>query len=93
MNDKYLGVKFLISGQVHEGWIRLTMTNSFGDVKGTITGYAYETVANETGLAAGQIRSENEDATTGETKPPAYTVKPATLGMLSLGAAGLSFWS
>lgn len=92
VNDKYLGVKFLIGGQAHEGWVRLTMTNSFGDVKGTITGYAYDTVANETGLAAGQIRSGNEDAVTGEAKPPAYTVKPATLRMLSLGAAGLPLW-
>jgi hypothetical protein len=87
VTDKYLGVRFLIDGQMHEGWVRLTMKQSFGDISGTITGYAYDTVPNETGLAAGQIRSR-EDAT----EAPEDAAKPATLGMLGLGAAGLELW-
>ena len=88
VTDKYLGVRFMIDGQMHEGWVRLTMKQSFGDISGTITGYAYDTVPNETGLAAGQIRSGE-----GATKAPEdAAAKLATLGMLGLGAAGLELW-
>ena len=87
VTDKYLGVRFRIAGQMHEGWVRLTMTQSFGDISGAITGYAFDTVPNETGLAAGQIRSREESA-----EAPENTVQPATLGMLGLGAAGLELW-
>lgn len=86
--DKYLGVKFSIGGQMHEGWVRISMKSSFGDITGTITGYAYDTVPNETGLAAGQIRG----GTAGTTTPEDSTAKPATLGMLGLGSAGLEMW-
>src|SRR5258708_13724567 len=56
VTDRYLGVRFLIGGQMHEGWVRLTMKCGLDGVSGTITGYAFDTVPNETGLAAGQIR-------------------------------------
>jgi hypothetical protein len=51
-------------------------------LSGTITGYAYETVANQP-IGAGQLQSrkdENDQA------------GAATLGMLSLGSAALPFW-
>jgi hypothetical protein len=83
VTDRYLGVKFLIGGQMHEGWVRISMKCSFGDITGTITGYAYDTVPNETGLIAGQIRSTGTSAS---------SAQPASLGKLAKGAAGLAMW-
>jgi len=88
VTDRYLGVRFLIGGQMHEGWVRLTMKCGLDGVSGTITGYAFDTVPNETGLAAGQIRG----GTAGTKAPEHAAAKPATLGMLGLGAAGLELW-
>jgi hypothetical protein len=86
-NSAYLGVVFLVGKETHYGWIRLTAScepnYAPGRVQGTITGYAYETLP-DTPIPAGQTSnggSEEKDAE-----------KPATLGMLSLGSAGLPLW-
>jgi hypothetical protein len=76
VTDKYLGVVFQINGQVHYGWIRMTVNAGGGAVTGTITGYAYNTVANQS-LKAGEPG----------TPQAALKPQPATLGMLSLGAS------
>src|SRR5262249_27571533 len=42
--NRYLGVRFMIDGQTHYGWIRLTIITDPGTSwSATITGYAYET--------------------------------------------------
>jgi len=45
VTNRYLGLKFVADGEVHYGWARLSVTLShhrqFGDVSGTLTGYAY----------------------------------------------------
>src|SRR5579885_2972533 len=46
-NNRFLGVKFLINGQTHYGWIRLSLTIDPRIGAATITGYAYETVPNK----------------------------------------------
>jgi hypothetical protein len=38
---RYLGLKFMIAGQVHYGWARVDADTD------TVTGYAYETIANK----------------------------------------------
>lgn len=75
--EKYVGVAFTIQGQTHYGWIRLEAACSgIGTVSGTITGYAYDTVAGAP-IQAGQIRSgENQADLKG------------TLGRLAAGSAG-----
>jgi hypothetical protein len=78
----YLGVSFLISGETHYGWIRLTTYCDGGSVAGTITGYAYETVPNAP-IPAGKT----ESGTAGAPTPAA-----GTLGMLGLGSGGLALW-
>jgi hypothetical protein len=86
-NSEYLGVKFLIEGKTHYGWIRLTASceseEAPGRIQGTITGYAYEALP-DTPIPAGQTSnggSEKQD-----------TEKPAALGALGLGSAGLPLW-
>ena len=77
VTDRYLGLKFVIDGQVHYGWSRLSVAlghhRQFGDVSGTLTGYAYETVPNKL-IIAGQI-----------TGADVITMPPETLGGLALG--------
>jgi hypothetical protein len=82
--NAYLGVKFLVGSETHYGWIRLTTScDTPGTVEGTVTGYAYETLP-DTPIAAGQIYSGTDEEK--------ETEKPATLGMLGLGSAGLPLW-
>ena len=76
--NKYVGLKFVINGEVHFGWARFSVQMRqprHGGLQALLTGYAYETVANApiiTGKTSGP-----EDAETG----------PATLGKLALGSA------
>lgn len=89
--NSYLGVKFLISGKTHYGWIRLTVTTSSrGAMSATITAYAYETVANKV-IKAG---TPSGAASSAETKAEvrSETRGHAGLGMLALGAEGLPMW-
>jgi hypothetical protein len=85
-NDRYLGVKFLIKGQPHYGWVRLSVNNANRNT-GTIAAFAYETVANKK-IAAGPTTASAE--TQAETIAPEKT-RPS-LGMLALGANGLTIW-
>jgi hypothetical protein len=83
--DRYLGVRFLINGQTHYGWVRLTVTTApHGAMSATITAYAYETVTNKKIFAGVQ---ENTAANV----PNTETGK-ASIGMLALGADGLAIW-
>jgi len=53
VRTRYLGLEFLINGEVHFGWARLTVTCKDLRVLATLSGYAYETVPN-TPIIAGQ---------------------------------------
>jgi hypothetical protein len=80
---RFLGIKFLISGETHFGWVRFSssVTSRLDGARATVTGYAYETVPNkpiiaglcEDGVAAPETLME-----------PA----PGSLGRLAAGAAG-----
>jgi hypothetical protein len=77
VKNRYLGLKFVIDGEVHYGWARLSVTlghqRQFDDVSGTLTGYAYETVPDKA-ITAGEISGAD-----------VITVQPETLGGLTLG--------
>lgn len=78
----FLGIKFTDSnGAPHFGWAELTITPDFygypgGGYDGTVIGYAYDTVPNQS-ILAGQGNG---------------TPEPGTLGLLALGSLGLAFW-
>lgn len=85
VENRYLGVKFQIDGETHYGWVRMNVSCNVG----TITGYAYETVANRP-LDAGILPFANQsDASPVE---PQLNPKPTSLGMLAAGAVGLREW-
>jgi hypothetical protein len=84
----YLGVKFLINGATHYGWIRMTVNSTQAPIKAAITAYAYETVANKRILAG--IPAKNSANTQAE--PKAESLGHPSLGMLAAGADGLALW-
>ena len=85
VNNKFLGVTFKISGQTHYGWVRVNLHTK------TITGYAYETNANQP-ILAGEKSGPVTNAAADAAQVLAPLKQPATLGALALGADGLSIW-
>jgi hypothetical protein len=87
--NRYVGVRFLINGETHYGWVRLTVTtqpNKF--ISGTITAYAYETVANKPIQAGVAQRPTAEIQVLENIRRQA---RPS-LGMLAAGTDGLPLW-
>jgi hypothetical protein len=93
--DRYVGVRFLIGGQTHYGWIRVTVTTST-DPKGPamsakITGYAYETVANKA-IKAGTAATAQKPTAELQTPTNIRNQSGPSLGMLAAGANALPMW-
>jgi hypothetical protein len=88
---KYLGVKFLIKGQTHYGWIKLEMSTQLSGsiTAGTITEYAYETIANKA-ISAGATASTAQATSQAGTTDLASN--GPSLGMLAAGVDGLPLW-
>ena len=78
----FLGLKFQIDGRTHFGWAQISIDAKY-PYRGIVAGYAYNTVPNEP-IRAGQT---SEGDFIGEMPP-----RPATLGLLALGAPGLDIW-
>jgi hypothetical protein len=81
VRDHYLGFAFVIDGQIHFGWARLSMKyfTCFGCIE-WIEGYAYETIPGKPIIAGDTGQSTQSSA------------QPATLGALAAGAPALSLW-
>jgi len=91
VQNGYLGLKFLIKGKIHYGWARLTVKAQLSGITAVLTGYAYETIANKA-IIAGKTHGADDAE---QPAPASLTIpaeKPATLGLLALGAPGLSIW-
>jgi hypothetical protein len=89
--EKYLGVRFLIDGETHYGWVRMSVFTEPSNIGATITGFAYNTVANQP-LKAGEGAQKPNRASLHPASLPPATFRPASLGALSLGAAGIALW-
>jgi len=90
VKNRYLGLKFFVKGKIHFGWARLNVVISNDTPLGTLTGYAYETIPGKAIIAGATKGPDDDPQPIAATQPPAP--KPATLGMLALGAPGLSIW-
>jgi hypothetical protein len=86
VTNKFVGFKFLVSGEVHYGWARLSGN---GGTSVVISGYAYETVPNK-GIRAGQ-RTEDE-VLSQVSSPELSEPTPPTLGLMAAGTRGLAVW-
>ena len=78
VTNRYLGLKFKIHGKTHYGWARVSVVDRGFTLTGTLTGYAYETIANKAIIAG---------ATNGNDR-----VDPRSLGHLARGASSVSVW-
>jgi hypothetical protein len=88
--NRYLGFKFLINGQVHYGWARLSVADYLhSDTAVILTGYAYETEAN-TKIIDGETSGTADNMAPSDLRAPAQAMP--TLGMLARGADTLSIW-
>ena len=67
----------------------MTVTVTQNRFSATLTGYAYETIPGKA-IIAGATKGPDDAEPTASLKAP--TPAPATLGMLALGAPGLSIW-
>jgi len=85
VGSRYLGVKFLISGQTHYGWVRMYTNNNI-----VVTGYAYETTPNHS-IKEGEI-SGPAKSSIGRAEVLAPKPQPASLGLLARGWAGIAIW-
>jgi hypothetical protein len=95
VTNGYLGLKFKIHGQTHYGWARLTVKIlGSATIRTTLTGYAYETIPNRP-IVAGRTIGTDDPGDTGQTLPIMLKnsrSKDSSLGVLALGAPGLSIW-
>lgn len=89
----YLGFRFVIKGKVHYGWARLRVKEQrgFPGTTARLTGYAYETVPNKT-IITGKTKSPDDNNQPAPASLKTHTPEPAMLGVLALGAPGLSIW-
>lgn len=84
VTKRYLGLKFTIEGKSHFGWARLNVSCDGPAVNATLTGYAYESVANR------PILTGKEKGADGADDPVPAEGPSGALGRLALGAAGRS---
>ncbi len=89
---RYLGLRFMINGEVHYGWARLNEGCKKGYYQtAKLTGYAYETVPDQA-LEAGQKKEGKGDlgaenlAGPGEATTQSTSATLATLGKLARGS-------
>lgn len=87
-HNRYLGVKFISQGQVHFGWVRMTVGPKINPI--LITGYAYETIPGKT-IVEGHT-SGPEKATYSMPADLTPSTQPAILGLLASGAPALEIW-
>jgi hypothetical protein len=79
VSNRYLGLRFVLNGEMHYGWARFSVANTGSltgglHIKATFTGYAVETLANRP-IQAGTTSGPEEDA-------------GASLGCLAAGCNG-----
>lgn len=84
VNKAYLGLRFVINGQLHYGWVRLNVHDSTNKKKFIVaheTGYAYETIANHS-IIAGKTSGQDSIGRR----------RPANLGRLARGKSIIRSW-
>jgi hypothetical protein len=88
VTNRYLGVKFLIAGTTHFGWVRMTTSKTAAPL---ITGYAYETTPN-TSIKDGTISGPEKVGNLAPAEMLAPNPQPASLGLLARGSDGIAIW-
>lgn len=95
VKSRYLGLRFVVKGKAYFGWARVNVSFTADHfIDAVLTGYAYETIPGKAIIAgniiAGATKGADDVEPTASLNTP--TPEPATLGVLALGAPGLSIW-
>lgn len=84
LHQGFVGLKFMINGEVHFGWARVKTLAVGTLVRAILTGYAYETTPN-TPILTGQTSGQSaQDITPAATR--------LSLGVLAQGAEAVAMW-
>lgn len=86
VSNRFLGVRFLINGAPHYGWIgfrQVTLVDDHGDITATLAGWAYEAESN-TPIRAGDKGAEESAAL--------RSVEPTSLELLAAGNVAMADW-
>lgn len=87
-HSPYLGLKFMIDGQVHYGWARvIAAVRSV-----TLTGFAYETIPDKPIIAGATTDRDDSSIPAAAAALATPSTQPASLGMLAMGSSGLVAW-
>lgn len=86
----YLGLKFVIDGDVHYGWVLVKFPYPYAFLSGSIYGYAYESAPNRS-ILTGQTTEDDQGGQQSDAVVSPATGK-ASLGLLATGAIGLPYW-
>jgi hypothetical protein len=79
VTNRFLGVRFLVNGEVHFGWIGFRHVDGFrGKMGAALAGWAYETQPDKS-IGAGDMGSSENGA----------TIQPTSLEILSAGYSGV----
>jgi hypothetical protein len=94
VSNRYLGLKFIIKGEVHFGWARLSVACSNRMVTALLTGYAYESVPSRPIVTGKEKGTEDSNGTFQQSRTYSgqAALQPASLGRLAQGAADLTAW-
>ena len=89
-HDKYVGVAFLIDGETHYGWARISIKES----KMLLTGYAYETTPNQPIKTGQTAEADRAGDFRPQISPSEEDTAPQShmLGWLARGASGIVAW-
>jgi hypothetical protein len=91
----YLGLKFVVNGEVHYGWARVKFVAPGDYGSASIYGYAYETIPDQaivTGQTSGTAGSKRQSGETSAPRSGIVNSGAQSLGLLGLGAAGTKIW-
>jgi len=90
LQNKFLGLRFKINGQLHYGWARIATRGDFtSHLTLQLTGFAYETQPNKTILAGDTGSGVTDASSANETE---LNSSQPSLGVLSLGSCCLNAW-
>jgi hypothetical protein len=87
----YLGLKFVINGQTHYGWAQVKFSQTGGFRSATLSGYAYESIADQP-IAAGKKTGTDNEVNNGSPIATDVGHRVPTLGVLAAGACCLLHW-
>ena len=77
VRNRYLGLKFVINGETHYGWARLSVQRQAFHFEAELSGYAYETTPNMA-IKAGETSSDTADS----------SAKPVNAGSSRVNSSG-----